>query len=163
MKWFGRSPGYWLFWTGAIYFIISIAHLTWFKDSIPQGTITLAWLIFLSLPLFIPSLRRYLNMAPVFGSNKKETEMSKEDNETNDGAKVLKFPEPPKLRALEPEIDTSRSPYTIGINPAGNVQFVMKNDYGTSIITMNDQGVVELIEDLAHYIRKTHSVEVVKK
>jgi hypothetical protein len=163
MKWFGRSPGYWLFWTGAIYFIISMAHLTWFKESVPQGIITLAWLILLSMPLFIPHLARYLNMAPVFGSSKKETEMSKEDNESTNN--VLKFPEPPKLRAVEPDndIDTSSSPYTIGVNGAGNVQLAVKNDYGTTIITMNDEGVITMIEDLAHYLRKTHSVEIVKK
>ncbi len=160
MKWFGRSPGYWLFWTGAIYFIISMAHLTWFKDSVPQGAITLTWLIFLSLPLVVPQLRRYLNMAPLF---EKEESVSKEDKDTNEGTKVLKFPEPPKLKAVEPELDVSRAPYSLGINDAGNIQFSMKNDYGTTTLTMTDEGVVGLIEDLAHYIRKSHTVDIKAK
>jgi hypothetical protein len=49
------------------------------------------------------------------------------------------------------------------VNGAGNVQLAVKNDYGTTIITMNDEGVITMIEDLAHYLRKTHSVEIVKK
>jgi hypothetical protein len=91
--------------------------------------------------------------------------VSKDIDETN----VLKFPDPkelPRLKAVEPseaELDARRSPYTIGINNAGNIQFNMKNDYGTTTLTMNDEGVVNLIEDLAHFIRKTHTVTIEEK
>ena len=170
MKLFGRSGGYWLFWTGFIYFVASIAHLTWFKDDIRQEYITLAWLLLMAMPLFVPQLREYLNMAPFFDRTdmwrKREIgdKVSKDIEDTNT-SNVLKFPEVqvPRLKAVEPELDVSRPPYALGVNDSGNVQFTMRNDYGTTSLTMTDEGVVNLIEDLAHYIRRDYKVEITKK
>lgn len=50
--------------------------------------------------------------------------------------------------------------YTIGVNEEGNTQFRVKTDGGFVTLTMTDQGVVDLIEDLAHPIRKRYVVEI---
>lgn len=80
---------------------------------------------------------------------------------------VLKFPEvKPDLKLVTPpqdSIDDTRPPYTIGRNESGNVQLSMKTSYGSTWLTMNEEGVINLIEDLAHYIRQTHHVEITTK
>ena len=58
--------------------------------------------------------------------------------------------ENPKLKAAN---------YLIGANQDGAVQLKV-GDYAT--LTMTDVGVVQLIEDLAHYIRHTYAVEITK-
>ncbi len=66
---------------------------------------------------------------------------------------VKEFPpvENPKLAAP--------ANYLIGVNPDGAVQLKV-GDYAT--LTMTDVGVVQLIEDLSHYIRHTYDVEITK-
>ncbi len=50
--------------------------------------------------------------------------------------------------------------YTIGVNEEGNTQFRVKTDGGFVTLTMTDQGVLDLIEDLAHPIRKRYVVGI---
>ena len=59
--------------------------------------------------------------------------------------------ENPKLKA--------RANYLIGVNQDGAVQLSV-GEYAT--LTMTDAGVVQLIEDLSHYIRHTYAVEITK-
>jgi hypothetical protein len=168
MKLFGRTGGYYLFWSGFAYFVASIICITWFKD-VPPHLVTLTWIIVMMLPLVVPPIGNYFNIQPFYGENnmwrKREIgdNVSKDIEETN----VVKFPEAkPDLKVVEQPKDTldvSRPPYTIGINNAGNVQFSMRTDYGHTTLTMNDDGVIGLIEDLAHYIRQTHTVTIVEK
>jgi hypothetical protein len=49
------------------------------------------------------------------------------------------------------------APYTVGFTESGRIQLVV----GFSTLTMTDQGTVNLIEDLAHAIRKRYKVEIV--
>jgi hypothetical protein len=49
--------------------------------------------------------------------------------------------------------------YLIGLTPDGDIQLNIGN-YAT--MTMTDVGVVQLIEDLAHYIRHRYDVEITK-
>jgi hypothetical protein len=170
MKLFGRTGGYYLFWSGFAYFVASIICITWFKEIEPQF-VTLAWIIVMMLPLVVPQIGRYFNMQPFFGENSmwRKREIGDRVSKDIDDTNVLKFPDPkalPRLKAVEPsesELDASRSPYTIGINHSGNIQFNMRTDYGTTTLTMNEQGVIDLIEDLAHFIRKTHTVTITEK
>jgi hypothetical protein len=167
MKLFGRTGGYYLFWSGFAYFVASIICITWFKE-FPPHLVTLTWIIVMMLPLVVPPIGRYFNMEPLFGENSmwRKREIGDKVSKDIDDTNVLKFPDPkalPRLKAVEPDLDESRSPYSIGINNSGNVQFTMKNDYGSTTLTMNNQGVIELIEDLAHFIRKTHSVDITEK
>jgi hypothetical protein len=43
----------------------------------------------------------------------------------------------------------------------GKTQFRLTQDYTTIAMTMTQQGVIDLIEDLAHTIRKDYSVVIV--
>lgn len=55
---------------------------------------------------------------------------------------------------------TANAHYTVGVNEHGRVQFRMQLDYGSATLTMNDQGTLDLIEDLAHCIRKRYKIEI---
>ena len=61
----------------------------------------------------------------------------------------------------QPPAENLKAPvnYLIGVNQDGAVQLNVGN-YAT--LTMTDAGAVQLIEDLAHYIRHTYAVEVTK-
>ncbi len=65
MKLFGRSGGYWLFWTSAIYFVVGMLDVFYFTDdySIP---LQLFWLACLTLPLVVKPLARWLNMRTIW-------------------------------------------------------------------------------------------------
>ena len=169
MKLFGRTGGYYLFWSGFAYFVASIICITWFKD-VPPHVVTATWILVLMLPLLVPPIGNYFNMDSFFGENgmwRKREIGDKVRKDIEDTNNVLKFPEvKPDLKVVQPPkdtIDVSRSPYTIGVNEAGNVQFSMRHDYGSTTLTMNDDGVIGLIEDLAHYIRRTHTVTIAEK
>ena len=94
---------------------------------------------------------------------------NKMSDDIEDTTNVLKFPEPKhELKLVEPlnsesSLDCSESPYTIGVNISGNTQFMIANQYGKSILTMSSTSVVSLIENLAHTIRKTHTVQITEK
>ena len=65
-------------------------------------------------------------------------------------------PVPPQPEMPKEEDNTP--PYTIGITPDGKVQFQMTDGYNTMRLRMTQQGVIDLIEDLAHTIRKDYEV-----
>jgi hypothetical protein len=69
--------------------------------------------------------------------------------------KPAPWPAPP---ALEPALELEGAPYTIGITPDGKTQFRMTHNYSTITMTLTQQGVIDLIEDLAHTIRKDYEV-----
>jgi hypothetical protein len=79
---------------------------------------------------------------------------SKEPNMTKTINPAPPHPEMPKAEVTGP-------PYTIGILPDGRVQFQMTYDYTTTTLTMGQAGVIDLIEDLAHAIRKDYSVVII--
>lgn len=70
---------------------------------------------------------------------------------------------PPPMPEVEPPAENPKlkapANYLIGVNPDGAVQLKV-GDYAT--LTMTDVGVVQLIEDLSHYIRHTYAVEITK-
>lgn len=72
--------------------------------------------------------------------------------------KPASWPAPP---ALEPALEPEGAPYTIGITPDGKIQFRMTHNYSTITMTLTQQGVIDLIEDLAHTIRKDYSVVII--
>jgi hypothetical protein len=53
-------------------------------------------------------------------------------------------------------VNNKAAAYTIGVNEHKCVQMRI----GHTTVTMNDEGVITLIEDLAHYIRHTYDVEI---
>jgi len=64
------------------------------------------------------------------------------------------YPEMPKAEDKSP-------PFLIGMTLDGKTQFRLTQDYTTIAMTMTQQGVIDLIEDLAHTIRKDYSVVIV--
>ena len=64
-------------------------------------------------------------------------------------------PEPEKEKPMNTD-----AIYTIGVNEHGRVQLRIKLDYGSTTLTMNDEGTIDLIEGLAHAIRKRYKVSV---
>ena len=52
-------------------------------------------------------------------------------------------------------------PFLIGMTLDGKTQFRLTEDYTTITMTMTQQGVIDLIEDLAHTIRKDYSVVII--
>jgi len=79
-------------------------------------------------------------------------------NEASAVPKPRPWPAPP---ALEPALEPEGAPYTIGITPDGKTQFRMTHNYSTITMTLTQQGVIDLIEDLAHTIRKDYSVVII--
>ena len=65
MKLFGRTGGYWLFWVSVAYVLAGI--INWY--SVPCTHIEYiqaAYVLVLSLPLYIPPMARWLNMKCVW-------------------------------------------------------------------------------------------------
>lgn len=61
MKLFGRTGGYWLFWVSTAYVVAAVAN--WYMVPCTRiEYIQLAYVLAISLPLWIPPLARYLHM-----------------------------------------------------------------------------------------------------
>jgi hypothetical protein len=69
-------------------------------------------------------------------------------------------PIPPPSKPFMPLV-AQEAVYTIGVNSEGATQFRIKMDYGSATLTMTTAGVIDLIEDLAHSIRKDYNVVIV--
>ena len=72
--------------------------------------------------------------------------------------KLVKAINPVPPQPEMPKEEDNTPPYTIGITPDGKTQFQMTDGYNTMRIRMTQQGVIDLIEDLAHTIRKDYEV-----
>ena len=61
MKLFGRTGGYWLFWVSAVYVLAGAVdfHFAW---PVRLEFVQLAYVLAISLPLWIPPMARYLHM-----------------------------------------------------------------------------------------------------
>jgi hypothetical protein len=140
MKWFGRTSGYYLFWTGFVYFWVGL-YLAFQHSGLTQYA-TLTWLLVISIPLWCPPVARYFNMEPVmfdwFGKKDKES------------SNVIKFPEPkavPEMPYVEPPEKPATVFYRFGITDKNRLAFQM----GYSEITMTKEGVQNLIEQLEFF------------
>ena len=61
------SGGVWLFWTGAVYLELLVIDLL-AGEPVPSEFIQLAWVLIMSLPLFMPPLARFFNVKTVWES-----------------------------------------------------------------------------------------------
>ncbi len=139
MKLFGRSSGYYLFWTGFIYFWIGM-YLAFTQAARPEIA-TLGFVLALSVPLWCPPVARYFNMEPLmFDLFKKK----------KDKSNVVPFPEK-KNDYIPPEPPKEEKPahtfYRLGLTDNNRVSFTM----GYSEITMNAAGVNSMIKLLETY------------
>jgi len=60
MKLFGRTGGYYIFWTGFVYLWVGLLNV--YYKFCPAELIQVAWIISLMLPLTVKPVARYFNM-----------------------------------------------------------------------------------------------------
>lgn len=145
MKLFERTGGYYLFWTGAVYFLAGMFNIFVYKfDTV--GLLQMFWVIALSLPFTCPPFGRWLNMDVTWDKNM-FTWFGKKDKTPSN---VVPFPEPkevPKMPQVKPPKEEEKPAitfYRLGLTDNNRVSLQM----GYSEITMNVNGVNNLIEQL---------------
>lgn len=161
MQWFGRTGGYYLFWTGFVYLVVGLSCAFYYRD-FPAEYIQAVWILVLALPFLVPPVGRYFNLdvewdRKMFGWRKRQIA----EQVAKDIGDLPETPEVAEVKEPEDKFDASEATYTVGKNQAGNIQLRMKLQYGgSSTLTMAPEAVVELIELLAVNIRKQYSVEI---
>jgi len=165
MKLFGRSGGYYLFWTGAIYFAVGM-YCIFVDHFVPVWVAQLIWISVLLVPFVIPQVGRYFNMYTIWETNmfgwRKRQIAEKVDADINDTVLPEPVVTPLMPKVAEPKADTfdnSDAAYTIGINQAGNTQLRVKLDYGSATLTMTTAGVYALIRQLEATLDDEDEVE----
>lgn len=148
MKLFGRTGGYYLFWTGFVYFCVGM-YLAFTNPAHPEIA-TLVWIVVLSLPFVIPPLGRWLNMdidwdKKMFDFLNRRTAKDYEEDASN----VYNLPKP-KLVEPPPEPkkeEPAKTFYRLGLTDNNRVSFQM----GYSEITMNHEGCQQMIDQLTFF------------
>ena len=139
MKLFGRTSGYYLFWTGFIYFWAGI-YLAFTHTADPEFA-TLGFVLALSVPLWCPPVARHFNMEPLMFDLFRKNKMPKN---------VVPFPAPKAVVPVEPPAPKEKEPaihYTIGHTDDNRVAFRL----GYSTLMMNYAGVQTLIDQLEFF------------
>ena len=142
MKLFGRSSGYYLFWTGFVYFWVGI-YLAFTHAARPEFA-TLGFVLALSVPLWCPPVARYFNMEPLMFDLFKRNKMPKN---------VVPFPAPKAVEPMpqaEPPKEKEKPAHTyyrLGLTDNNRVSLAM----GYSEITMNAAGIDSMISLLETY------------
>jgi hypothetical protein len=140
MKLFGRTSGYYLFWTGFVYFWAGMYFA--FTHAAPVEYATLGFMLTLSVPLLFPPVARYFNMEPMMFDFFKKRDYSN----------VVKFPVPtvvPDTPYIEPPSPKPepKTYYTFGLTNDNRVSFTM----GYTTLTMNEVGIQQLIDQLEFF------------
>jgi len=139
MKLFGRTSGYYLFWAGFVYFWVGM-YLAFTHAAQPELA-TLGFVLTLSVPLWCPPVARYFNMEPLMFDLFRKNKMPKN---------VVPFPAPKAVAPVEPPAPKEKDPttyYSIGHTDDNRVTLRM----GYTTLTMNSQGVQNLIDQLELY------------
>lgn len=143
MKFFGRTSGYYLFWTGFVYFWVGM-YLA-FTHAAPAEFATLGFVLALSVPLWCPPVARHFNMEPLMFDFFKKREYSN----------VVPFPKPEAVPYIEAPAPKEKDPaihYTIGHTDDNRIAFRI----GYSTLTMNRIGAQQLIDQLELYQSQLH-------
>jgi hypothetical protein len=149
MKLFGRSSGYYLFWTGFVYFWAGM-YLAFTHAAQPEIA-TALWVCVLALPFAIPPLGRYFNLDVEWDRRMFDFFKSKK----NDTDNVVKFPElksvppVPPVPQVEPpkKEEPAKIYYRLGLTDNNRVAFQM----GYTEITMNWTGCQQMIDQLKFF------------
>ena len=142
MKLFGRSSGYYLFWTGFVYFWVGM-YLAFTHAAQPEIA-TLGFVLALSVPLWCPPVARYFNMEPIMFDLFKRNKMPKN---------VVPFPAPKAVAPIpyiEPPKEKEKPAHTyyrLGLTDNNRISLSM----GYSEITMNAAGIDSMIALLETY------------
>ena len=146
MKLFGRTSGYYLFWTGFVYFWVGM-YLA-FTHVAPPEYATLGFVLALSVPLWCPPVARHFNMEPLmldlFRRRTAKEYMDEASNVYNLPKPKLVDPAPPKP---EPKEEPAKTFYRLGLTDNNRVSFQM----GYSEITMNAAGCQQMIDQLEFF------------
>ena len=148
MKLFGRTSGYYLFWTGFVYFWVSM-YFAFTHYALPELA-TLGFVLALSVPLWCPPVARHFNMEPVMFDWFKNSE--------HKNVVSLPFPKPVAVPYVEPPTPKEKDPsihYTIGHTDNNRIAFKV----GYSTLTMNRVGAQQLIDQLELYKSQLHEEE----
>lgn len=161
MQWFGRTGGYYLFWTGAVYVVTGITCAFYFK-AVEPVYVQAVWMLVLGLPFAFPPVGRYFNLDVEWDKNMFWRKRQIAEQVTKDIGDLPETPvvEAPAVEEPKETFDHSEATYTVGKNKSGNTQLRMKLEHGSASLTMAPDAVVELIEQLAVTIRKQYSVEI---
>ena len=153
MKLFGRSSGYYLFWTGFVYFWVGM-YLAFTHAARPEFA-TLGFVLALSVPLWCPPVARHFNMEPLMFDLFKRNKMPKN---------VVPFPAP-KSVAPTPQAEPPKEKekpvhtyYRLGLTDNNRVSFSM----GYSEITMSAGGIdsmIKLLESYRDLLQKEEDLE----
>lgn len=159
MKWFGRTGGYYMFWSGFLYFAVGM-YCIFVNNFVPVWLAQLTWITVLCLPFAIPPFGRWLNMSVEWDKNmfnwfrsykKSEGSVAEDMNKImNDVNKVVNLPAP-KLVPPQVEPPKKEEPakiyYRFGLTDNNRVAFSM----GYSEITMNAEGCQQMIDQLKFF------------
>jgi hypothetical protein len=148
MKLFGRTGGYYLFWTSAVYLLVGLPCALYYKE-IPSQLFQIIWLTVLALPFTYPPLGRYFNLDVTW--DRKMFDFFKKPSYNN----VVPFPEPKAVPYIEPPAPKEKDPtihYTIGHTDDNRVAFRL----GYTTLMMNYAGVQALIDQLEMYQSQLH-------
>jgi len=148
MKWFARSGGHWLFWSGFTYLsLTALVAFSPYRDY--TMLVQLVWLVLVALPLMCNPLARWLNM--------KETHMF-DWFKKREYSNVVKFPEPkvvPDTPYVEPPKPEAKIFYRIGATDSNRVSFSM----GHMEITMTRLGCQNMINQLEVFLNQLEDEE----
>jgi len=134
MKLFGRTGGYYLFWTGFVYLLVG-GYTVFVDHIVPAEYLSMAWVAILALPFAIPQFGRWLNISMPWDR--------KEQPVTNN---VVPFPEPKLTPVPEPEPEEH---YRVGFTTAGDTTLTLRSSGGASMtLTMNRDSTEQLIRML---------------
>jgi hypothetical protein len=147
MKLFGRTGGYYLFWTGFVYFWVGM-YLAFTHAARPEIATTV-WVCILALPFAVPPVGRYFNLDVEWDRKMFDWFKSREERKA-EYANVVPFPELKSVAPVEPPAPKEKEPeihYTIGHTSDNRIAFRL----GHTTLTMNYIGVQQLIEQLELY------------
>lgn len=153
MKLFGRTGGYYMFWTGTVYLTVGL-FLAFSEYREYTSVVSPLWIVVLALPFAVPQFGRWLNMDITWDKNMFDWFKSRKERE-EDYNNVVKFPEIPKVPYLvppappEPE-KPARIFYRIGVTDNNRVAFSM----GQSEITMTKLGCEQMIEQIEVFMNQ---------
>ena len=166
---FGRTGGYYLFWSSAIYLVVGLTCALYYKE-IRTEFIQMVWISVLALPFAVPPVGRYFNLDVTWDQKMLNWFKGKTAKEYLDEAKaksnVVPFPKEPEHGGgdgggyLPPE--PKKPPvtfYTLGMTSENRLEFKM----GYSAITMNYGGVTNLIKQLEVYQKQLAEYEGIEE
>jgi hypothetical protein len=134
------SSGLYLLTVSAVYFIVGMVNIFLYKFD-QNGLLPIAYVVILSLPLFVPRLARYLNMEEVnmfkWFSKEKEAVPSN----------VVEFPKTKApLEVVKPQ---SRECYRIGYDESSemvSLTLMSQDGYGSITLRMNYPAAQQMIK-----------------